>query len=181
MPSFRRVALWVTALSLMVSVQDARADRVVLRLDALNSDPWSVAPDTLLEPLNAWLDTQLEYPRREVTPTIRLVDPSEARDIQGPVGRMTGPMRGLYDPENATIYLVRPWTADDPTSVSVLLHELVHHRQTGARHFFCPGAQEPEAYALQEAWLAERGIELNINRIAVVLEGGCTRTDFHPD
>jgi hypothetical protein len=44
-----------------------------------------------------------------------------------------------------------------------------------------PGAQEPDAYRLQAAWLAERGQEIEVNRIAVVLAAGCTPKDIHPD
>lgn len=74
-----------------------------------------------------------------------------------------------------------PWSARDPQDVAVLLHELVHHRQAGARHYYCPGAQEPLAYELQRDWLAERGLETRINWIAVRLEAGCTPRDIHPD
>jgi len=37
------------------------------------------------------------------------------------------------------------------------------------------------AYRLQEAWLAERGTEAEVNWVAVVLDSGCTRRDIHPD
>lgn len=92
-----------------------------------------------------------------------------------------GRTRGLYDPDAATIRLVRPWDPRDPFDVSTLPHELVHHRQQGARHWYCPGAQELPAYRLQEAWLADLGLEPDIDWIAVVLEAGCTPRDIHPE
>ena len=53
--------------------------------------------------------------------------------------------------------------------------------QAVAGHWYCPGAQELSAYRTQQAWLAELGLELDVNWIAVVLESGCTPRDFHPD
>jgi len=76
---------------------------------------------------------------------------------------------------------VRPWSADEPFSVSVLLHELVHHRQAEDGHWYCSGAQELPAYKLQQAWLDRFGLKANINWVAVLLESGCTPKDIYPD
>ena len=89
--------------------------------------------------------------------------------------------RGFYDIELGVIYIVKPWSPNNPQDVSVVLHELVHHRQQTAQHWYCPGAQELPAYRLQEKWLAERGLAVPINWVAVVLEAGCSRRDVHPD
>lgn len=136
----------------------------------------------LLEELELWLDQHSDLPRRAVRPGIALVTPSEARAIvedQRPSAR--DGLRGFYDPERRQIWLVAPWSADDPQDISTLLHELVHHRQAEAGHWYCPGAQELPAYRLQEAWLAERGHALRANWVAVVLEAGCAPRDIHPD
>jgi hypothetical protein len=81
--------------------------------------------------------------------------------------------RGLYDFEDRIIYLVAPWRPDDPRQVSVLLHELVHDVQFRNRGFECPNASEWEAYELQEAWLAERGIHAEIDWLQVWFWSKC--------
>lgn len=148
---------------------------------------WRIAPDlrTLVARLETWIDDRIEHPRREHAPRIRLVGPGEAAARQGmvtlhPQGLAHGRLRGLYDAERAEILLVRPWDPRNPEDVSVLLHELVHHRQV-PHHWYCPAAQEPDAYRLQAAWLAEHGIEARVNWLSVVLEAGCTPRDIHPD
>lgn len=136
----------------------------------------------LVSHLEDWLDMHTDLQRRETAPVIKWT-------IQANVASITGSkraayvqtVRGLYDAERATIWLVRPWSARDPHDVSVLLHELVHHRQAGDGHWYCPGAQELPAYRTQQAWLAELGLELHVNWIAIVLEAGCTPRDIHPD
>ncbi len=135
----------------------------------------------LVSVLDDWLDGNSEWPRRDVVPRIRLVSASEASARQGAIGSFQrGRLRGLYDPEQAEILLVRPWDWRDIEDVGVLLHELVHHRQ--APHpWYCPAAQELPAYRLQEAWLAERGTRADVNWVAVVLDAGCTPRDIHPD
>lgn len=149
----------------------------------IDPDPaWRHAPDmtALVGVLETWLDRQAPWARREALPEIRIVQPEAAAAIRGLAGRGHGRMRGLYDPESATVYLVAPWDAGDAEDVSVLLHELVHHRQA-AHHWYCPGAQELPAYRLQDRWLGERGLEADVNWIAVVLEAGCTPRDIHPE
>jgi hypothetical protein len=180
MPSLLPAGALAAALALSVLCDPAPAQQVTLRIGAEPAFQHAASPADLVGPLDDWLDGQLDYPRRP-PPRIEIIDAAQALALEPTVGRMAGRLRGLYDPDAGTIFLVRPWSMDDPRDISVLLHELVHHRQTDARHFYCPGAQEPEAYTLQEAWLAERGLSIAVNRIAVVLAAGCTRTDFHPD
>ena len=77
--------------------------------------------------------------------------------------------RGLYSPFTQTIFLYRPWNSSNPLDQSVLLHELEHHRQHGHGHWYCPGAQELPAYRLQQKWLSERSLELDVNWVEIVL------------
>lgn len=44
-----------------------------------------------------------------------------------------------------------------------------------------PGAQGRTAYRLQDGRLRLRGLEADVNRIAVALEAGCTPSDIHPE
>ena len=136
----------------------------------------------LITHLEIWLDSHSDFPRRENPPVVEFVSLAEALQLRGGAQASEAQTtRGLYDPETQRISLVRPWDPRNPHDVSVLLHELVHHRQNGEGHWYCPGAQEEDAYRLQDAWLSEFGLEANVNWIAVVLEAGCTPRDIHPD
>lgn len=151
----------------------------------LRSDPdagWRDAKSIpeLVEVLETWLDANTEYGRRDTTPFVRTISPSMAVSLHGIAGRGHGRTRGLYDGETSTVYLIMPWSPKDAADVSVLLHELVHHRQA-PHHFYCPAAQEEAAYRLQDRWLGERGLSADANWIAVILEAGCTPRDIHPD
>ena len=138
-------------------------------------------PAQLFGELEAWLDDNSEYPRRASAPKIVFIAASTADMLRGPGGRAGGRIRGLYDGAAATIYLAEPWSPEAPLDVSALLHELVHHRQVTARHWYCEQAQEWRAYQLQEAWLAERGIDANFYWPAIALSSSCTPRDIHPD
>lgn len=174
-----RAGRWLAApvLCMLVSAVPGEAG---FRLDP---DPaWRHATDmgTLVTVLEDWLDREAPWERRDQSPEILLIQPERAAGLSGLAGRGHGGTRGLYDPDSGTVYLVEPWDAGDAEDVSVLLHELVHHRQA-VHHWYCPGAQEEAAYRLQERWLGERGLEADVNWIAVVLEAGCTPKDIHPE
>ena len=136
----------------------------------------------LTEHLDEWLDAHTDLPRRKTPPRIQLIGGGWAASLQTAAQSFrSDKTRGLYDSGSETIYLVRPWNGRDPHDVSVLLHELVHHRQAMSGHWYCPGAQELPAYRIQDRWLNALGLESNVNWIAVVLEAGCTPRDIHPD
>lgn len=138
-------------------------------------------PD-LVATLDLWLDANTPWTRRDPLPAVRWTTPRNARALSGQPARGSAHNpRGFYDAERRTIHLVEPWTPGNPQDVSVLLHELAHHRQATAGHWYCPGAQELPAYRLQAAWLEELGLTAKINWIAVVLEAGCSPRDIHPD
>jgi len=144
---------------------------------------WRQADDmqALVSSLEDWLDARVDWPRREVPPRIRFVSQWQATARQGATaGFQRGRLRGLYDPDQSEILLVRPWDQRNAKDVSVLLHELVHHRQV-PHHWYCPAAQELPAYRLQDSWLAAQGLAIEINWMAVVLEAGCTPRDIHPE
>lgn len=177
MPVIARAGLGLAALSLCAF--QALADT------GARTDPdpaWRQAKSLheLAGILDTWLDEQSEYQRQNRPPDIRMTSSSVAVSLRGVAGTGHGRTRGLYDDETSTIYLVQPWNPKDPDDASILLHELVHHRQA-PYHFYCPGAQEEMAYRLQDRWLGERGLEAKVNWIAVVLEAGCSRRDVHPD
>jgi hypothetical protein len=135
----------------------------------------------LVSGLENWLDTDADWPRRDAPPRIRFVNQWQAKARQGTTSSFQrGQLRALYDPDLSEILLVLPWDPRNAKDVSVLLHELVHHRQA-PHHWYCPAAQELPAYRLQDAWLAEQGLAIEINWMAVVLDAGCSPRDIHPD
>ncbi len=134
----------------------------------------------VVEALEAWIDRETDLPRRKNAPNIIFADSLSAVDANEPamaIGRKT---RGLYDPDTATVTLVNPWSAESLNDQSVLLHELIHHRQAAA-HWTCLGAMEHPAYKLQERWLNQFNLALDVNWIAIVLAANCSARDIHPD
>lgn len=158
----------------------------ILAAGAAQSDPlaWRHAQslDALVEHLETWLDLHTDLPRPDTRATIRQISGARAAHMHSPrYSSQQNTTRGLYDPHEETIYLVRPWDSRNPFDVAVLLHELFHHRQKHFGYWYCPGAQELPAYRAQESWLEGLHLEADINWIAVVLEAGCTPRDIHPD
>jgi hypothetical protein len=177
-----RIRFAVAAATAMVALCPApsRADTAI-RLDPVPERRQAQDMHAIVDQLEEWLDRQTDWPRRAEAPRIRLVSEWQAAARRGATENdQRGRLRGLYDPDRSEILLVRPWDPRDAGDVSVLLHELVHHRQA-PHHWYCPAAQELPAYRLQQAWLAERGLSADVNWVAVVLDAGCTRRDIHPD
>jgi len=136
--------------------------------------------DSVVHQLETSLDENSPYPARDALPKIEIVSAAVA---QGRIGHHTGSggiLRGLYDPEREVISLVAPWSPERPEDLSVLLHELAHHRQKTAQHWYCDGAQELPAYRLQAQWLDDHDAVLSINWLAAVLQSTCSRRDHHP-
>ena len=170
-------SLWLVAL-IMFAVP-VWADAVV-RLDPEPEWRNTESISELAAVFDTWLDENTDLQRPDANAEIRFISASFAATLQGSSASDFGRTRGLFDPESFTIYLVQPWDRKNPHDASVLLHELVHARQVG-RHYYCPGAQEEAAYRLQDDWLRGRGLRAKVNWIAVILESGCNRRDFHPD
>lgn len=59
-----------------------------------------------------------------------------------------------------TVYLDNlRWDPEEPTQLSLLVHELVHHAQRYMKDvtWACPDAREAQAYILQNRWLEQQG------------------------
>lgn len=160
----------------------------VPRADTLAAAPETWRPpdpevlEQLVARLESWLDEDGTLPPRRPGPAIRFVSPQEADMLHGAESAryLHGPLNGLYSAETQTVYLVAPWDYGNMRDVSVLLHELIHHRQQTARHWFCEAAQEEGAYRLQEKWLGSMGIESDFYWPAIILMSSCTPRDIHP-
>lgn len=168
---------WLVALMMFAGSAWAEA---IVRLDPEPAWRSAESISELVDIFDTWLDQNTDIIRSETSPTIEFISSSIAASIQGSSASSFGQTRGLFDPDTATIFLILPWDRKNPHDASVLLHELVHARQA-SRYYYCPGAQEEAAYRLQDDWLRERGLQAKVNWIAVVLESGCNRRDFHPD
>lgn len=135
----------------------------------------------LIQVLESWLDQKSPYQGADVPlEQIVFVDNKAVVDYHGQSTQLGASVRGVYDEKLATIFLVRPWQADDRFDQSVLLHELAHHRQTYAKHWYCDQAQEWDAYKLQAAYLEEAEIDPGFNWALIVLESSCANRDIHP-
>ncbi len=143
--------------------------------------PANAAPiDDLVEELEQWIGANTQFARPNTRPEIRMVDAAQLHDETDSSMKIGNRTRGVYEPEPATILLARPWQISRPVDQSVLLHELVHHWQSTA-HYYCPAAQELAAYKLQEKWLAEQKLTLDVNWVAIILASSCRPRDIHPD
>ena len=147
---------------------------------AASSDDGQPVSTSLLRDLNAWLDTETGLARRASPPRVVLVTGDQAERLRGVADRSGGRIRGLYSAESGTIYLTRPWSSKNLRDVSILLHELVHHRQA-EQHWYCPQAQEWDAYRIQAKWLTEKNLEDDFYWPAILLQSSCTKRDIHPD
>lgn len=142
---------------------------------------------SLLDQFNGWIaDNTSLTPNSSPIRSVRFVDSSDpiiasGQDVSTRHRDHGRRNRGLYDPDSATIYITRPWKASDPYDQSILLHELVHHAQVGAKHWYCPQAMEWDAYKLQDKWLAARQIESDFNWTSILLKSSCPTGDHHPD
>ncbi len=164
--SARRAALAAGAYLLFAIATVAQAETASVR-HALTAE------------LELWIDVATELPSAAVPAKIVFADPQDIAEPSEMASLIGGRPRGMYDPDSGTITLVRPWSADNPQDVAVLLHELVHHRQEN-EHYYCEMAKEHSAYHLQQEWLAERGLTLSVNWIAIVLASSCAARDVHP-
>lgn len=168
--------------ALLATATPAAPDTSGTRIEGATTPREAPAVEALLPTLEAWLDAYSGYPATaRPLAAISLVRPGYELDHHGRTTVLGGTIRGVYEEESATIYLLRPWFADRPEDQSVLLHELVHHRQVKARHWYCGQAMEWDAYKLQERFLGQHGIDPGFHWAAILLESSCAVRDHHPD
>ncbi len=140
------------------------------------------AIETLVDEFNRWIETHTNLAAKPLSgDRIRFVTLGQRIIADGEQHLVHSRNRGLYDRNREIIYLVRPWDHGDPYDQSILLHELIHHAQVDARHWYCPQAMEWDAYKWQEQWLATHDIEPQFNWTAILLESSCSKRDYHPD
>jgi hypothetical protein len=71
----------------------------------------------------------------------------------------TTDVKGLYDRETGTIYMLDGWSSANLHGRASLLHELVHHTQAFNKvPSECAAKQELQAYNLSLQWLRHQGV-----------------------
>jgi len=141
--------------------------------------PAAMAADRIPQ-LLAWIEAHSRYHTNSAPlPTVSFCDPGEKIQYEGHEALVYPRLQAVYDLKARRIYLVRPWSVYDARDLSVLLHELVHYLQFQSHSWPCPQAAEWEAYHLQAAWLAEKGIDAGFDWAQIGLMSRCRR-DVHP-
>jgi hypothetical protein len=94
-------------------------------------------------------------------------------------GRQKREVVSVYDARRRTIILPEGWEGRSPAELSMLLHELVHHLQSGAGlRYGCPQEREALAYEAQEKWLKQFGTtleaEFDIDGLTLLVSTRCS-------
>ena len=140
----------------------------------------TTVPAATTAALVRWIEAHSPYSADGLGPPhIVLCHVGQMIDYEGHDVTVKRKFRAAYDPINDRIFLVTPWSTAKPRNLSYLLHELVHRLQFHARKWRCLRAAEPEAYHLQQRWLAEHGIKAHFNWLRIYLRARCP-SDSHP-
>lgn len=145
--------------------------------------PPAPPPAHLVAELTRWIGAHTDYDiahTLHTPPAVNFCKTGEVITYEGQDLLVDPQLRAAYELSSRKIFLVLPWSADNPRHVSALLHELIHDVQMLNREWPCIGAPEWEAYKLQEKWLLARGIDPEFDWMAVYMWSRCPR-DVHPD
>jgi len=138
--------------------------------------------DRLIDDLLDWIAASTSYDvskARWNKPSVSFCKFGDHLDLEHKDFVVETEFRGLYDKARRHIYLVAPWSSDDPVNVGTLLHELIHDVQLLNRAWPCWGRAEWQAYKLQEKWLKMRGVDPQFSWMRIFLITRCPR-DVHP-
>jgi hypothetical protein len=133
----------------------------------------------LLDAMVNWLSIKFGLPLNHDHPTIKFLQTAQITQYRNRVSDRRGPeVIAFYDDAARTIFLPNNWTGSDPSHLSILVHEMVHHLQNVAElKYECAASREKTAYAAQEAWLAIFGQDLvsefEIDRLTLKLATQC--------
>lgn len=144
--------------------------------DAALLDAYGQLLGRLARALVAWIGQASGLETEAVNadpPDILFVAPGDTVRLGRDVLEIPPRMRGAYQTNSETILLVLPWNIADPIDQSVLLHELAHVVQLAAGGWRCDAETEWQAYELQQRWLAERGITIHLDWLAIGAASHC--------
>jgi hypothetical protein len=142
---------------------------------AVTSDSATPTPALLTE-ISTWLVANFDLPAIDQLPKIAFVSPAQIAAFHYG-NSVTGQQQGtlahdqtisgrsdilaVYDHTTQTIYLPNGWQGANPSEMSVLVHEMVHHLQNRAQlKHACPQEREKLAYRAQDRWLERFGRSL---------------------
>ena len=120
--------------------------------------------DLLIAAITMWLSVTSGLPKPFEPPAVRFLPAEALSDLR--YGSIEAQHRrevmAAYDDNTRTIYLSEDWSARDPSDISILVHEMVHHVQNAAGlNYECPAARERLAYEAQARWLKLFGRDLS--------------------
>jgi hypothetical protein len=129
----------------------------------------------LLTEISTWLVENFDLPAMDQLPKVAFVPPAQITAFHYG-GSVTGQQQAalahqttsggsdilaVYDHATQTIYLPKGWQGANPSEMSVLVHEMVHHLQNRAQlKHACPQEREKLAYRAQDRWLERFGLSL---------------------
>ncbi len=116
-----------------------------------------------LQKIAEWTAVQSGLRATTSLPRLELRSPAELAAIRygGSPVQMGADIIALYDPASRTILLSKNWQGTKTAAFSVIVHEMVHHlQQENGKRYGCVQEQEEQAFAAQDAWLAENGSSL---------------------
>lgn len=108
-------------------------------------------------------------------PKITFCEIGDMIDYEASTIRVEPFLSAAFNLPEREIYLVMPWSQDDPYDRSVLLHELIHDVQLSNRDWPCVGAPEMEAYRLQAKYLAENGVKPDFDWAGIYALSRCPK------
>ena len=120
--------------------------------------------DLLIVAITMWLSVISGLPMPPEHPNVRFLPSEVLSDMR--YGNVDAKRRrevvAVYDDNRQTIYLSDAWSSRDPSDLSVLVHEIVHHLQNSmGLKYECPAARERSAYEAQARWLRHFGRDLS--------------------
>lgn|GEM_PF-2266687 len=125
-------------------------------VDPKKLGPGGLVSVALVAPLMEWIERETGT-KVPVLPQV-IADRSRFEAVLRRMGRnFEGRPQSAYMPGIVFLDDLR-WDPDEPTQVSLLVHELVHHAQLYMKNIWaCSNAREEQAYSLQNRWLEQQG------------------------
>jgi hypothetical protein len=150
------------------------------------------AQRSLLARIDEWLTSNFELPSVGELPKVEYASAAKivalrynglvvaGSDITGSISQraLEQSTVAVYVDAEKTIYLPDEWSGRRLAELSVLVHEMVHHKQNlSGMHYDCLRAREKLAYAAQDKFLQLFGRDLEdefeVNPLAILVRSTC--------
>lgn len=183
---FRRIVMVILPALFLISSPAAGGDNPAdpcapyavpssVRLDLVSH---GAAPNPGIGPLWRWVLAATNVDPAAPPPAVCVLPKPQLERLGAILAGYDSGLVAMYDRANAVILTSVSTDTNEPLLQSVLVHELVHHAQSIARHgFACPAQAEKQAYDLQALWLDNFGLDLHrdfgIDRLALLMLTTC--------